>query len=158
MRKHLAAIRILQISDDTEKRWIAKEKNGPLRHIYPDLVDDLPTIQEGDEVVQAAAADIQDQTWISEAGSTASGPVQQELDPAQAAPHFPGEDSRWPDWETMRPQEEEIASPWPQQSGEMNYAHPSPQRGRSRNRDDNGHSETVTPDDDAKSEYSNSWG
>ena len=58
----------------------------------------------------------------------------------------------------MRPQEEEIAAPWPQQSGEMNRTDPSPQRGRSRHRDADGHSETVTPDDDAKSEYSNSWG
>jgi hypothetical protein len=108
-------------------------EEGVLRHIYPDLVDDLPTIQEGDEVVQAAA-DIEDQPWISEADST------QEPDPARAAPRFSNEDSRWPDWETMRPQEEEIAAPWPQQSGEMNRTDPSPHRGRSRHRDADGHS------------------
>ena len=59
----------------------------------------------------------------------------------------------------MQQGDDQPPSPWPQQPETvLQYTDPSPQRGQSRYRDDEGYSETVDPQDDADSHNSENWG
>ena len=162
LRKHIAATQTLRVSDETVDEWVARNKGGPLVHIYQKLDEnfrvsapDLPSIEEAGETAwtEAAAPATQD-----DVDSTASRPIQRE-NPQAAPPVFAGEDSSWPDWEAMRQGEDQPPSPWPQQPETvLQYTDPSPQRGRSRYREDDGRCETVDPQDDAESHNSENWG
>ena len=50
MLDHIARTRILQISSNIAEKWISRNWNGPMKHIYPELCDEnqLPPIPEND--------------------------------------------------------------------------------------------------------------